>query len=60
MTPTQLKTLRKRLKLSLAQFGLQVGVSKTSVYCWESGRTPIPHWLKFAVDGITNQRRTPC
>jgi len=49
MTPKQLKALRRSFKLSQGQFGARVGVSKTTIYCWESGRTPIPHWLKFAV-----------
>jgi DNA-binding XRE family transcriptional regulator len=49
MTATHLKGLRRRLKLSQGQFGAKVGVTKTSVYMWESGRTPIPKWLTFAV-----------
>jgi DNA-binding XRE family transcriptional regulator len=47
MSPKQLRALRTRLKLSLREFGAQVGVSKTTIYCWESGRTPIPHWMDF-------------
>jgi DNA-binding transcriptional regulator YiaG len=53
MTPASLKRLRRTLQLSQAQFGAKVGVTKTSVYCWESGRTPIPHWLAFAVATIS-------
>jgi DNA-binding transcriptional regulator YiaG len=49
MTPTQLKRLRRRLKLSQSQLGARLGVSKTSVFMWESGRTPLPHWLTFTI-----------
>jgi DNA-binding XRE family transcriptional regulator len=56
MTPATLKRLRRTLQLSQAQFGAQIGVTKTSIYMWESGRTPIPHWLKFAVATISHPK----
>lgn len=42
MTGPQLKALRKRLGLSLAQTAQQLGVSARSICRWESERRAIP------------------
>ena len=42
MTATELKRLRKKLGLSLAQAAKQVEVSVSTWCRWESGETPVP------------------
>ena len=49
MEPDEIKEIRKRLKLTQAQFAYKVGVTVTTISRWESGRVA-PHQL--AVDKI--------
>jgi DNA-binding transcriptional regulator YdaS (Cro superfamily) len=39
-TVSPLRTYRRRAKLSLEQFGRAVGVNKSTVLRWETGRAP--------------------
>ena len=36
--PTDIKRIRKRLRISQAQFSLMIGVSKSTLQNWEQGR----------------------
>lgn len=55
MTPKQLKTARKRLKLSQEALGANVGRTGRQVSNWETGHTPIPHWLPVLIQAIKGE-----
>lgn len=52
MTPTQLKSARKRLGLSQPALAKLLGVTRDSIAKWESGRVPIDTRTALAVEHL--------
>jgi len=42
LTHTELKQIRRLMRLTQAGLGALLGVARITVYCWECGRTKIP------------------
>ena len=50
MSPETLRETRESLGLTRKSFAALVGVvDKSTVYRWETRRSPIPHWLPMRV-----------
>jgi DNA-binding transcriptional regulator YiaG len=52
LTPRNIKGLRKKLRLSQAQFAKLAGVTPVAVYFWESGRTKPRGRTRAAIIGL--------
>jgi len=52
MTPAEFRAIRTRLKLTQTQLGSRLGVTKTTIYLWESGRQRIREAYALAVRGM--------
>ena len=53
MTPADLRSIRKQLGLTQAEFGALAGnKSARQVKNWESGHTPVPDYVPMLLAGI--------
>ena len=41
MTGTEIKKIRETLAMTRSQLGEQLGVTPTTIYRWETGRSPV-------------------
>lgn len=48
MTPTRLKAIRTALSFSQQQLADKLELSQQTIYRFESGKRPIPRYVKFA------------
>lgn len=58
MTPTQLKTIRRRLGLSQAALARKLGVSRNTVTRWEMGLHRIPLMAAHLIRRIAEEEKT--
>jgi len=52
MTKEELKLQRQELMYSQRMLGEALGASRNTVVAWESGRRPVPKWMKWAIIGL--------
>jgi DNA-binding transcriptional regulator YiaG len=45
MTGAEIRTARKRLGWSQTRLAGALGVHWVTVWRWEAGRSPVPHWV---------------
>lgn len=57
MTPFQLRSRREALGLSMEALARRLGISVTTVYRWESGRTELPPMLSLAMAEVERRAR---
>lgn len=54
-TPEAISELRKKLKLSVAEFAERLGVHRTTVYYWESGHSHPRYKELIAINKLAKQ-----
>jgi len=54
MTPQELKTIRKQLKLSQIKLAELMHVHPMSIYYWEKGRSQIPYTAEVFILNLSS------
>lgn len=55
MTPQELKAMRRQLRLTQADLAKLFGKSRNAIILWERGKSRIPRWLPYALEGYASQ-----
>lgn len=51
MSPTELRSYRKKKKMTQAEFATWLPATKRAVVAWETGQNPVPAWVQSKVEG---------
>jgi DNA-binding transcriptional regulator YiaG len=56
MTTDELRSARKQLGLTQAEFAVALGMDRATVSNWERGAKPVPSWMGTAIEGLLCRR----
>jgi len=59
MTGTELRTLRRTLRLSQTALGRELGLSRATICRYETGQWPIPSLVATVCNLLLTKRRAP-